>query len=252
MSDNGYVNYDVDDGIGTITFFHPKSNSLPAAILRELAETVSKAGEDPSVKVVILKSGGEKAFCAGASFDELLAIEDFESGKEFFMGFARLLMAMRDCPKLVIVRVQGKAVGGGVGVAAAGDYTMATREASAKLSELALGIGPFVVGPAVERKLGSGPTCAMAFDHEWRDAEWLERHGLYTSIHDDISSLDSAINALAKKLAAASPQAMAELKKVFLRGTENWAQLLEERAEISGSLVLSDFTRNYIEQFKNK
>lgn len=252
MSDNGYVNFDLNNGIGTITFYHPKSNSLPSAILRELATTVTKAGEDPAVKVVVLKSSGEKTFCAGASFDELLAIEDFEGGKEFFMGFARLLLAMRNCPKLVIVRVQGKAVGGGVGVAAAGDYTMATLNASAKLSELALGIGPFVVGPAVERKLGAGPTCAMAFDHEWRDAEWLERHGLYTTVYDDIASLDSAVAALAEKLAAASPQAMAELKNVFLRGTEDWAQLLESRAEISGRLVLSDFTRKYIEQFKNK
>jgi methylglutaconyl-CoA hydratase len=250
---NGAVNLSIKDNIGTIEFYHPKGNSLPGAILRELAKTITAAGENDKIQVLVIKSRGDGAFCAGASFDELIAIEDYETGKEFFMGFALVLNAMRSCPKLIIVRVHGKTVGGGVGIASAGDYTFAHENASVKLSELALGIGPFVVGPAVERKVGTSAFSAMAVDAtNWYDAEFAEQKGMFNKVFDSVSDLDQAVRELAVQLAKSSPEAMRDLKAVLWKGTEDWDLLLEQRAEISGRLVLSDFTKNFIRKFKAK
>lgn len=250
---NGYVNTELDHGIATIEFFHPASNSLPAKILNDLAAAIDKAGQDERVKVIILRSSGAGAFCAGASFDELIAISNESEGKKFFSGFANVINAIRKAHKFVIGRVQGKAVGGGVGLASACDYTIATENASVKLSELAVGIGPFVVGPAVERKLGTSCFSQLAMDAtEWRSAEWAKKHGLYSEIYKTVEELDDAINHLANKLAASNPEAMAMLKKVFWKGTEHWDSLLEDRAAMSGKLVLSAFTKNAIEKFKKK
>lgn len=250
---NGSVNIEVKEGIGTITFFHPQSNSLPRAILNLLAETITKAGENEDIKVIILKSEGDRAFCAGASFDELIAIEEFETGKIFFSGFAKVINAARKCPKLIIGRVQGKAVGGGVGVASAVDYCMATKFASVKLSELAIGIGPFVVGPAVERKIGVSAMSQLAIDAtEWQSAQWAKDKGLFNEVFESAEEMDEAILTLANKLASSNPEAMLLLKQIFWEGTEHWDQLLDERAGMSGKLVLSDFTRNAINKFKNK
>jgi methylglutaconyl-CoA hydratase len=249
----GYVRTETDHGIATIEFFHPASNSLPSAILSDLAKTINDIGIDDSIRVIILKSAGEKAFCAGASFDELVAISNEAEGKKFFSGFANVINAMRKSHKLIIGRIHGKAVGGGVGLASAVDYAIATEEASVKLSELAVGIGPFVVGPAVERKIGLSCFSQLAIDAtEWRSAEWAKKHGLYAEIHSSVDEMDEAIRSLAERLAASSPEAMHQLKKIFWQGTEHWDNLLSERAAISGRLVLSDFTRNAINKFKTK
>lgn len=247
------VSYMVDGrGVAVVTFAHPRSNSLPGAVLAELAETIHGIGDRADVRVVVLGSAGDRAFCAGASFDELIAISDEAEGLRFFMGFANVINAMRSIPQLVIGRVQGKAVGGGVGVASAVDYCLATKHAAVKLSELAVGIGPFVVGPAVERKLGVSAMSQLAIDAtEWRSATWAEAHGLYASVHEDAAELDAAVDALAGRLATSNPEAMAEMKRTFWRGTDDWDALLAERAEISGRLVLSDFTRQAIARFKS-
>ncbi len=248
---DGYVRSEIDHGIATIEFFHPSSNSLPAAILNDLAKTINDVGLDHKVKVIVLKSAGEKAFCAGASFDELMSIKTEAEGKTFFMGFANVINAMRKCHKLIIGRVQGKAVGGGVGLIAATDYAIATEAASVKLSELAIGIGPFVVGPAVERKVGVSGLSQLAIDAtEWRSAEWAKKHGLYAETHLHTFMVDDAVKNLAEKLAHSSPEAMSQLKKTFWHGTENWDTLLSERAAISGRLILSEFTKNAINKFK--
>ncbi|MEZ5018238.1 MAG: enoyl-CoA hydratase/isomerase family protein [Flavipsychrobacter sp.] len=253
MSTEAYVKSSINDGIATIEFFHPASNSLPGAILNKLAETITEVGNNKDALVIILKSAGERAFCAGASFDELIAIEDAAGGLEFFSGFAKVINAMRKCPKFIIGRIHGKAVGGGVGLASSVDYAIATQHAAVKLSELAVGIGPFVVGPAVERKMGLSAFSMLSIDAtEWRSAQWAEQHGLYASVHDDVAGMDEAITTLANKLKASSPEAMAELKQVFWKGTEDWDKLLADRAAISGRLVLSDFTRNAINKFKAK
>jgi len=250
--DQGWVKLEEADGIGTITFFHPKSNSLPGKVLKQLAETISQAGNNNSIKVIVLKSEGEKAFCAGASFDELLSLEDYPTGKEFFMGFARVINAARKCPKLIIGRVQGKAVGGGVGMASAVDYCFATEASSVKLSELAIGIGPFVVGPAVARKVGNSAMSQMAIDATtWQSAAWAREKGLYSEVFQSISEMDIAITTLANKLSKSNPEAMQLLKSNFWEGTEHWDTLLEKRAEMSGKLVLSDFTSNAIGKFKS-
>ena len=248
-----YVRHEVEHGIATIEFYHPSSNSLPAVILQDLARTVNDIGLDARVKVIILKSHGDKAFCAGASFDELMAISTEVEGKAFFSGFAQVINAMRKCHKLIIGRVQGKAVGGGVGLIAACDYSIAIENASVKLSELAIGIGPFVVGPAVERKMGRSAFSQLAIDAgEWRSAEWAKRHDLYCEVHGSIQSVDEAVDALAHRLSHSSTEAMWELKKIFWQGAEHWDTLLAERAAVSGKLVLSDFTRDAINSFKAK
>lgn len=248
-----FVKSEIKNGITTVTFFHPQSNSLPGAILRKLADEITSAGNNNEAKVIILKSEGDKAFCGGASFDELIAIKNFEEGKKFFSGFSFVINAIRKAPKFVIVRVHGKAVGGGVGLASAGDYTLAVEDASVRLSELALGIGPFVVGPSVERKVGTSAFTSLTINPtEWKTADWAREKGLYADIFSSVEEMDKAINSLAEKLSQSSPEAMAQLKKVMWEGTENWDTLLIERAEMSGRLVLSDFTKNYIEKFKEK
>jgi methylglutaconyl-CoA hydratase len=248
----GDVTVTIADGIGTIRFGHPKGNSLPGALLRRLAEAVTWVGKDSAARVIVLRSEGTGPFCAGASFDELIEIGSIDEGQEFFSGFAGVILAMIRAPKFVLVRVHGRTAGGGVGIAAAGDYTFAVRGASAKLSELAVGIGPFVVGPVIERRIGRGPFAAMAVDVDWRDAQWGERHGLYARVFDDSAQMDGALNALAGTLAASNPEAMAELKRVFWQGTEDWDDLLARRAKISGTLVLSKFTRSAIAKFKGR
>ena len=253
MSEQEKVESKTENGIATVTFFHPQSNSLPGVILRKLADEITSAGNNKEAKVIILKSEGEKAFCAGASFDELISIKNFEDGKKFFSGFAAVINAIRKAPKFVIARVQGKAVGGGVGLASAADYTLAVESASVKLSELALGIGPFVVGPAMERKIGTSAFAQLSVNAtEWQTAQWAKEKGLYVEIFKTTEELDNAVKKLAEKLSLSSPESMMMLKKVLWDGTENWDTLLMERAEITGKLVLSEFTKKAIEKFKTK
>jgi methylglutaconyl-CoA hydratase len=252
--DQGFVNYTIElNGVATIEFGHPLSNSLPGKILQKLAETITELGQNDEVKVIVLRSAGDKAFCAGASFDELISIKDIETGKSFFSGFAQVINACRKCPKFIIGRVQGKAVGGGVGVASAVDYCLATKHAEVKLSELAVGIGPFVVGPAVARKIGLSAMSELAINAtEWRSANWARKKGLYTEVFDSIEEMDAEVSRLAKQLSKSNPEAMAMLKSIFWEGTENWDQLLADRAAMSGKLVLSEFTTNAINSFKSK
>lgn len=250
---SAYVTSHIEHGINTIEFFHPQSNSLPGKILEELAREIHFAGTYDDTKVIILKSAGDKTFCSGASFDELVAIKDEAEGLQFFSGFANVINAMRKCPKFIIGRIQGRCVGGGVGLAAAVDYAIATDKAEIKLSELAVGIGPFVVGPAVERKIGKGPFSALAIDAtSWRSSDWAKKKGLFAEVHESIENMDEAVDRLANTLAQSSPGAMAQMKKTFWAGTDNWDELLKERAAISGKLVLSEFTRNAINKFKAK
>ena len=250
----GDVNYSINDnGIATVIFNRPLSNSLPGRVLKKLADTITELGEKEEAKVIVLKSEGDRAFCAGASFDELISIKNLEVGKKFFMGFANVINACRKCPKLIIGRVQGKTVGGGVGLASAVDYCYATKFSAVKLSELAIGIGPFVVGPAVARKIGDSAMSQLAINAtEWESAEWAKEKGLYADIFDSIEEMDAAVDTLANKLATSNPEAMRLLKGIFWQGTENWDTLLQERAAMSGELVLSEFTINAINAFKKK
>jgi len=253
MSDSGAVAYTTSEGIGTIAFEHPSSNSLPGKLLGEIADCIDAAGNDKSCNVIVLRSGGDRAFCAGASFDELIAIQNKEQGLDFFSGFSKVILAIRRSPKFVICRVQGKAVGGGVGIAAAADYTIATTHASVKLSELAIGIGPFVVGPAVERKVGLSAFQTLAIDAtKWFSAEWAMNNGLYACLHSTVEELDADVLRIATQLAKSSPEAMAQLKRAAWHGTDHWETLLPERAAISGELVLSEFTKDAIQAFKSK
>ena len=246
-----YVKFNIINEVGYIEFFHPSHNSLPSNILSELTRTISSAGEDNNVKVIVLKSGGERTFCAGASFDELMSINDEETGKEFFSGFANVINAMRKCPKFIIGRIQGKTVGGGVGLASATDYCMATKFAAIKLSELNVGIGPFVVGPAVQRKLGLSAMSQLAIDaNSFYSADWAKQKGLFTQLFENSEELDEAVTAFAENMCSYNPKAMKEMKKMFWRGTEDWDQLLIQRAKTSGRLVLSTFTKETLKKFK--
>lgn len=248
----GSVVLSISDNIGTIEFSHPKGNSLPKVLLSELAETITNAGKDERVAIIILKSSGEGAFCAGASFEELAEIDSPKKGTEFFSGFANVILAMKNCPKLILCRVHGKAVGGGVGIIAASDYAIASSSASIKLSELNLGIGPFVIAPVVEGKIGVSALSSLSINAStWRNAKWAFTKGLYNDIFDSSSSLDEAIDTLANQLSKSSPNAMKALKEVLWKRTESLDELLKERAKLSGNLAQSSFTKEFIEHFKN-
>ena len=250
---DGYVKSTTSNGITQIEFYHPQSNSLPGKILSLLAEEIKNAGLIKESSVIVLQSAGLKTFCAGASFDELLQIKTEAEGLFFFSGFANVINAMKDCPKFIVAIIQGKCVGGGVGLAAAADYAIATETADVKLSELAVGIGPFVVGPAVERKIGTSAFTALSIDAaSWRNSQWAFSKGLFSELHSSLEQVDEAVHKIVTTLSQSSPEAMAELKKICWQGTEHWNQLLKERASISGRLILSDFSRTAIEKFKKK
>jgi len=248
-----YVTSVTKNQVATITFFHPAHNSLPGNLLAKLANEIQKAGEDPEVKVLIIKSGGDRTFCAGASFKELIHIENKTEGEQFFSGFAHVINAMRKCPKFIIARVQGKTVGGGVGLASAADYCLATQYAAIKLSELNLGIGPFVVGPAVQRKIGVSGMSQIAINaSEFYTAEWAKQKGLYADVYETTEELDQAVGDLVDQLCTYNPEAVTYMKQMFWQGTEDWDELLQQRAKISGELVLSKFTKEKLERFKDK
>ncbi|MEW5918366.1 MAG: enoyl-CoA hydratase/isomerase family protein [Gemmatimonadota bacterium] len=249
MAEAGNVFVDIANGIARVTFSHPKSNSLPGALLGDLAQEFGALAKAPDVRVIVLRSEGGSTFCAGASFDEFRAVSTPDQGKEFFSGFARLILAMIRCPQFVLARVHGKAAGGGIGIIAACDYSFAIETAAVRLSELAVGIGPFIVGPVIERKVGPGPFAAMAIDTEWRDAAWCERHGLFSRVFDTTHALDAVLNVTATRLANSNPEAMLRMKRAFWSGTEHWETLLFDRASMSGELVLSDYTKRAIEAF---
>jgi methylglutaconyl-CoA hydratase len=251
LSPNGSIETIIENKVATISFGHPASNSFPSQLLHDLTHTLNTISDDDTVSIVVLRSEGDGVFCAGASFDELLSINDLETGKTFFSGFANVINAMRKCKKLIVGRVQGKAVGGGVGLAAACDYVFATKIALLKLSELAIGIGPFVIEPAVTRKMGKTAMSQLSLTaHEWKGAEWAFGKGLYTEIFDTVMEMDLSIAAFAKKLSSYNPEALAEMKQIFWENTAHWDTLLYERAAISGQLVLSDFTKKALSEFK--
>jgi methylglutaconyl-CoA hydratase len=246
-----YIKNEIKNGIATLSFFHPEHNSLPSSLLNELDDALYNLGNNDQVKVVIIKSDGGTTFCAGASFQELISIENEETGKLFFSGFANVINAMRKCPKIIIGSIHGKAVGGGLGIAAATDYCLATSFASIKLSELTIGIGPFVVAPAIERKIGIAALSQLALDAtNFYSADWAQSKGLYNGVYSDINELETAVQLMAQNLANYNPSALTELKKVLWKDTENWDELLKERAAISGKLVLSAFTKEALKKFK--
>ncbi len=248
---NGSLYTHIQNNIATVEFYHPASNSFPSELLERLATAFNELSLNNEVHVIILKSEKDKAFCAGASFDELVAITNFEEGKQFFLGFANVLNAMRKCSKLIIGRIQGKAVGGGVGLAAACDYCFATEQAAIKLSEFTIGIGPFVIAPVVERKIGVAALSELTLDAtSWQNAYWAKEKGLFAKVFETLSELDSEVDNLASKLASYNSEALNEMKKIIWQGTENWDTLLDDRAAISGKLVLSDFTKKALQKFK--
>ena len=247
----GSISISIAASIATIEFGHPASNSFPSSLLHELTQTIETVGNDPEVMVLVLKSQGTAAFCAGASFDELLAVTTEAEGKTFFSGFAHLINAMRKCPKIIVGRVQGKAVGGGVGIAAACDYVLATQEANIKLSELAIGIGPFVIEPAVSRKIGKTALTELSLAAgEWKSAAWAKEKGLYANTFETIEKLDDVLSNLTRQLASYNPEALAEMKKVLWEGTSHWDTLLLDRAAITGTLVISEVTKKALAAFK--
>jgi methylglutaconyl-CoA hydratase len=250
-AENGNVSIaNEPDGVTTISFYHSAQNSLPSALLKQLADAIFNAGNNPETKVIVLKSGGDRTFCAGASFDELLQIKDKESGALFFEGFSSVISACRKCPKIIIARVQGKAVGGGVGLAAAADYCLASEAASIKLSELTIGIGPFVIAPAVIRKTGLSAFSQLTIRAaDFQAAQWAKQNGLYNEVYEDLTSLDAAVSELAQKLVSYNPEALTRLKQVLWEGTADWDNLLKQRAAISGELVLSAFTQQALHSF---
>ena len=246
-----YAEQTIKNNISFIEFYHPSHNSLPGDILQKLVNLIKNAGDNKDIKVIVLQSGGDRTFCAGASFKELVNISDEDSGKTFFSGFANVINAMRICPKLIIGRIQGKTVGGGVGIIAACDYCLATKYAEIKLSELNIGIGPFVIGPVIERKIGLSSLSQISLNpSKFFTTSWAKDNGLYAEVFENISQLDLAVQAFAEELCSFNQEAVNEIKKLFWRGTDHWDTLLEEQAIISGRLVLSSFTKEKLNKFK--
>jgi|TARA_B110000908_G_scaffold149302_1_gene182452 methylglutaconyl-CoA hydratase len=248
---NGSLFTKIADKIATVEFGHPASNSFPSELLERLTKELYALSKNEAVAVIVLKSEGNGAFCAGASFDELVAVSNLEEGAHFFAGFANVINAMRTCTKLIIGRIHGKAVGGGIGLAAACDYVLATDKAAIKLSELTIGIGPFVIAPAVERKMGLSGFSELALDAtSWKSAYWAQEKGLFAGVFESVTELDTEVTLLSEKLASYNPDALIEMNKVLWKGTSHWETLLNERAAISGQLVLSTFTKNALAKFK--
>lgn len=247
----GTIETIINGNIATLLFFHPSSNSFPSTLLQQLTDEINALSKNDSVSIIILKSAGTGAFCAGASFDELLSVSNYEEGSRFFSGFANVINAMRKCPKLIIGRIHGKAVGGGVGLASACDYSFATTKSEIKLSEIAIGIGPFVIEPAVSRKIGKMAMSEMTLNPTvWKTSKWAFEKGLFSEVFETIEDLDIRLEEYTKELSSYNPDALLEMKKVLWEGTSHWDSLLYERAAISGRLVLSDFTKNALEKFK--
>ncbi|MEX2600021.1 MAG: enoyl-CoA hydratase/isomerase family protein [Balneolaceae bacterium] len=252
MPDKGSITLTIEEGVATVEFYHPKANSLPGTLLKELADAIREAGNHPDARVIILKSRGEGAFCGGASFDEMSKISSLAEGKEYFMGFARVLNAMRNSPRFILARVHGRVVGGGTGLVAASDYIFAHRSASVRLSELSLGIGPFVIAPALRNKMSMTAFSALSIDAKhWYDADWAVTNNLYSQVFDSIEKLDTALETLAADLSKSNPDVMAELRNLMWQSTGHWKSTLEQRAEMSGKFATSEFTQNLIRDLKN-
>jgi methylglutaconyl-CoA hydratase len=248
--ENGSITQTIVNNVCTITFYHPKGNSMPSGLLSDLAKAIKDAGKNDNIKAIILQSTGKSAFCAGASFDELIEINNFADGTKFFSGFANVINNIRKCPKFVIGRIHSKVIGGGIGLVAACDYTYAVESVTIRLSEFNVGIGPFVIAPAIVRKIGESAFSQMTIDTEWYTAKWAQDKGLFNRVFQTTEEMDIEISKLAEKLTLSSMDAMYELKKLFWDGTENWDELLIEKAKVSGKLVLTDYTKNYLKNFK--
>lgn len=248
--DTAYVSTNIKNKVGYIEFFHPNKNSLPSSVLKDLKQAIRYAGNNNEIHVIVLQSGGDKTFCAGASFSEITAVKTSKEGNQFFLGFADVINAMRTCPKLIIGRVQGKTVGGGLGLIAATDYCMANKFASIRLSEISIGIGPFVIEPAVTRKIGVSAMSQITINAEtFFSAEWAKNQGLYTEVFDSTEALDEAVQNIAEKLSTYNPEALTKMKGIFWENTQHWDALLRDRAKITGALVLSEFTKNTLKKF---
>lgn len=250
--DQPFVELKIEKNIGEITFFHPRHNAIPSDLLKQLEASIYEASNDETVKMILIKSAGNRTFCAGADFEELISITSFKVGKAFFNGFGKVINAIRKIDKLVVCRVQGKAVGGGVGLAAACDIAFATRYGSIRLSEISIGIGPFVIAPAVERKIGKNAFALLTLQPmKWMSAQEANENGLYAGVYDDAEAMDEAIDHYLKEMSQYNPEALKEMKRVLWKGTEHWDDLLEDRAALSGRLVLSEFTKQALNKFKH-
>lgn len=249
---NGSLYTKIQNKIATIEFGHPAGNSFVLELLERLTSEFQKLSDNDTITLIVLKSEGEGPFCGGASFDELMAVSTLAEGKVFFSGFANLINAMRKCKKVIVGRVQGKAVGGGVGLIAACDYVFATDAAAIRLSELGIGLAPLVIAPAVERKIGIAALAELSLaPTEWKNAYWAQQKGLYAKVFEGLKELDKELAFFTEKLASHNPEALVEWKKVLWQQTAHWDTLLVERAEMSGKLVLSEFAKKELVAFKS-
>ncbi|MGB9663666.1 MAG: enoyl-CoA hydratase/isomerase family protein [Ignavibacteria bacterium] len=248
MAENEIVTSEIKDKVCTISFFNPKGNSLSTLHLLRLTKEFNDVNYNENVNVVVLRSGGDGAFCGGASIDELVKFDRFEKAKEFFFAFGKLLLTIIRCQKPVIARVHGKIVGGGIGLVSACDYSIAKKDASLRLSELTIGIGPFVISPFVIRKIGISAFTHLSLDTQWRDAEWGKIFGLYSKVVETNEQLDEEVYKLASDLSKFSMNSLIKLKEILWEKTENWDQLIDERAEISARLILAEIASGRLQK----
>lgn len=249
---NGSLHSRISKGIATIEFGHPKANSLTSALLEGLMQEFNSLSENDKVSLILLKSKGEGAFCAGASFDELLQIDNLTDATHFFNGFANVFLAMRNCKKPIVGQIQGKATGGGVGLIAACDYTLATENAWIRLPELAIGIAPFVIAPVLIRKIGTTALNEMYMTPNlWKESHWAQRYNLYTQVLKNIKELNEQTAHFTENLAKINSNVLAEMKQITWKNTENWSEELHKNATLSAKFLLSEETKSILMNFKN-
>ncbi len=244
-----YVKNYCEGNIGFLEFGNPAGNSLPSPLLKAFKAGLIALEKDSNVRVIVIQSFGDRAFCGGASLAEMKTLQTLEEATAFFMGIADLINTLRSLSKFVIGRVHGKVVGGGVGLVAACDYVLANRTAQIKLSELSIGIGPYVIEPVVSRKIGGTAFAQLSLDaHQWKSATWAEDKGLYNALFETQVELDLAVKTNAERFASYPEKAVKTLRKLHWKETEHWDKLLPKNAAITGELALQEATQNILKK----
>ncbi len=208
------ITYSVEDGVATVTIDEPeRRNPLSLAVMAELTEGVASAGVDETVRVIVLTGAGDEAFSAGGDLSG--GFVDSPLPDHQARGIlADLFRAMRSCPKPIIGRINGVALGGGFGVAAACDITIAADHAKFGTPEINLGLWPMMISAVLLPLAPRKQLLEMMLAGRIIDAGEARDMGLVTRVVP-ADYLDAAVGETATSLASKSPAALALGKSSF-------------------------------------